>query len=58
MRNARVWLFATLAVAVLAGAAVLSTTEPSAVAQEKVVVNDHWRNHDGHWSYWSDADRR
>ena len=21
-------------------------------------LKDHWRNHDGHWSYWSEADKR
>jgi hypothetical protein len=28
-----------------------------AVAQEKV-AGDHWRNFDGHWSYWHDGDKR
>jgi hypothetical protein len=27
-------------------------------APPEVLKGDHWRNHDGHWSYWHEADKR
>jgi hypothetical protein len=58
MRNLKTWLFAALIVLVLGGLALVATTAPSASAEEKKVVRNHWRYHDNHWSYWDDADRR
>ena len=38
--------------------AAIPLTGPAAQADEKVVVKNHWRHHDGHWSYWYEPDRR
>jgi hypothetical protein len=42
----------------LSGIAIWTTRAPSANAAEVVVLKDHWRNHDGHWSYWHAGDKR
>jgi hypothetical protein len=36
------------------------TTGPSVQARDEkaVKVRNHWRHHDGHWSYWYEPDRR
>jgi hypothetical protein len=58
MRNAKVLLYTTLFIGVLT-CAMLATSEPTTAAGEnKAAVANHWRNHDGHWSYWNDADQR
>ena len=57
MRNARAWLCAAIGVVTLGGAALLVTTAPPAGAAQVKVVNEHWRNHDGRWSYYYPADR-
>jgi hypothetical protein len=57
MRNAKVWLHASLVVAVLAACALMIATLPSAGATQDRDMKDHWRNHDGHWSYWNSADK-
>jgi len=57
MRNAKMWLFGALVGATLAGTAFWTMRTPSASAAE-VIVKDHWRNHDGHWSYWHAGDKR
>jgi len=49
---------ATLIVGVLAGTAILIGTNPSVDAAQEKALKAHWRYHDGHWSYWDDADRR
>jgi hypothetical protein len=59
MRNAKLWLFGALIVAALAGTmagAVLFSN--SGTAQAAAADRDHWRNHDGHWSYWHEGDKR
>src|SRR5437773_1741651 len=58
MRNVKVRLFAAFVLGALSGTAVLNAVQSASEAQEKVVVKNHWRHHDGHWSYWDDADRR
>ena len=58
MRNVKLWVCAAFIAGVLAGAAAPFVTAPSkASAEDKVVLKDHWRHHDGHWSYWNDADK-
>lgn len=57
MRNAKVWLAAALAGAVLGGAILLTVPSPSVAAPVVVIEKDHWRNHDGHWSYWNAEDK-
>jgi hypothetical protein len=29
---------------------------PTSGAAQKVELKEHWRNHDGHWSYWYPPD--
>ncbi len=59
MRNVNVWLCGFIVGVVLAGTAMLVGT-PSTISAvpEPVVVKDHWRHHDGHWSYWYEPDKR
>jgi hypothetical protein len=56
MRNAKVWLFGAFLIAALTGAALLLHPASSAAAPE--VLKEHWRNHDGHWCYWHEGDKR
>jgi len=59
MRRATLWLFGAFVVGMLAGSQFIPLSGPSAQADEKVVkVKNHWRHHDGHWSYWYEPDRR
>src|ERR1700689_3866566 len=59
MRNANVWLCGVIVGVALAGTAMLvGTPSTSSAAPEPVVVKDHWRHHDGHWSYWYEPDKR
>jgi hypothetical protein len=55
------WLMAALLAVVCGGAtAVVNLAERRAVAaeHERAPAGDHWRNFDGHWSYWHEADKR
>jgi hypothetical protein len=57
MRNAKTRLFGILVgVALLCGAVVV-TLEPITEAAQNVELKQHWRHHDGHWSYWYPADK-
>lgn len=58
MRNAKTWLFASLVAVALAGNATLILTTPPAAAADQKELKDHWRNHDGRWSYWHEGDKR
>lgn len=60
MQAMKSWLLAaTLIAGALAGMGLVeSTSISSALAQPPGVVDDHWRFHDGRWSYWNNADRR
>jgi hypothetical protein len=57
MRNARAFLCAAIVVATLGGATMLIPTAPSAGAAQGNELKEHWRNHDGRWSYYYPADR-
>jgi len=58
MRNAKVFLGATLLLAALV-CAMLAVSGPTTMAADpKAAIANHWRNHDGHWSYWHDGDQR
>jgi hypothetical protein len=48
-------LFTALA---LTGAWGLMSRVPSVEAAPVEEKGDHWRNHDGHWSLWHEADKR
>jgi hypothetical protein len=59
MQDAKKWLFAALLVALVGGATVvLNLPSPPAAQAQPVPAGDHWRNFDGHWSYWHEADHR
>jgi len=58
MRKVNVWVLTGSVMVAVIGTALLISPAPSVQAKpEVVVVKDHWRNHDGHWSYWSEADK-
>ena len=56
MKNVKVWLCAMVAVAGLAGTAILTGPTPNAEAAPPAA--SHWRFHDGHWSFWHEGDKR
>jgi hypothetical protein len=59
MKNAKVWMFTTLVLAVLLGTALLVTTTPAVRAVDgRPGMKAHWRYFDNHWSYWDPDDRR
>jgi hypothetical protein len=57
MRIARAWLCAAIGAVTLGGAAMLIATAPSVGAAQGIEAKEHWRNHDGRWSYWYPADK-
>ena len=59
MRSVKLWVFVAFVAGALAGLAVPSLTAPSKVSAEerKVELKSHWRNHDGHWSYFDERDK-
>jgi len=60
MERSRNWLLAALVVTALGGVALVVQTIalPTAAAEEKGPVGDHWQHHDGHWSFWHEGDKR
>ena len=58
MRISKLWIFSGLIVAAIAGAGLFVATAPSrAQGPEAVELGDHWRHHDGRWSYYHAADK-
>jgi hypothetical protein len=57
MQKVNLWLIGTIVAAVFVGAALLNVLGSLTAAPEVVVVKDHWRNHDGHWSFWCASDK-
>ena len=61
MQKCQKWILAFSMIVALGGWAMV-VDKPSyntAEAKEKVKIEgDHWRNHDGHWSYWNTADKQ
>ncbi len=57
MRNAKVWLCGVFVGMALAGTALL-VGSPAVSTAKPEELKDHWRNHDGHWSYWHEADKQ
>lgn len=57
MWNARALLGAIIVVVTLGGATMLIPTAPSAGAAQGKDLKEHWRYHDGRWSYYYPADR-
>src|SRR5690242_10827287 len=59
MQNSKKWLFAMLSMAVLAGVAfTIDVGASRSVEAQDHGPGDHWRNYQGHWSYWHAGDRR
>ena len=59
MQNLKKWLIAAFVVAAMCGTAMMIEMASSRmVAAQERAYGDHWRNHDGHWSFWHDGDRR
>ena len=57
MWKARALLCAAIIVITSGGVAMLISTAPSAGAAQGKDLNEHWRNHDGRWSYYYPADK-
>jgi hypothetical protein len=58
MRNAKVWLCGVVMGMALAGTASLIGSPAISMATTKEDLKNHWRHHDGHWSYWSAEDNQ
>jgi hypothetical protein len=58
MRNMKVWFCGVVMGIALAGTALLVGAPTIGMATSKAELKDHWRHHDGHWSYWSAADNQ
>ncbi|OWK41944.1 hypothetical protein [Fimbriiglobus ruber] len=58
MRNLKLYLVVAVAGIALTGTWALTGLTPSAEAAREEPRGDHWRNHDGHWSFWCEADKR
>jgi hypothetical protein len=57
MRNARAMLGTAIVVVTLGGMALLNPTPPPAGAAQGKELKEHWRYHDGRWSYYYPADK-
>ena len=58
MRKVRGWLLGAVLGAILAAGGMWLMTTSSADAALEAIMKDHWRHHDGHWTYWHNADKR
>jgi hypothetical protein len=59
MKPTKKWMLGALLVAVLGGAtAVMNLGDSRTVVAQEKGAGDHWRFHDGHWSYWHAGDGR
>jgi hypothetical protein len=58
MRNAKGWLCGFVIGTALAGTVALVGAPAVSVAKPVEDLKDHWRHHDGHWSYWHAADKQ
>jgi hypothetical protein len=58
MVKARIWALAALFVVGMAGVTALVPESRSATEEKRVAGKDHWRHHDGRWSYWHEGDKR
>jgi hypothetical protein len=58
MRNARAFLGATLFLAAMACAALTVSGPTTTAGERRAAIGNHWRHHDGRWSYWDNGDRR
>ncbi|QJX00647.1 hypothetical protein [Frigoriglobus tundricola] len=59
MRTMKMCLATLFVVTALTGTWALTSRTPSAgAAPREEPRGDYWRNHDGHWSLWCEADKR
>jgi hypothetical protein len=59
MRSVKICLATLFVGMALTGTwALTSKTASVTAAPLEEPRGDHWRNHDGHWSYWCEADKR
>jgi hypothetical protein len=59
MKSPRKLLLAALVMGSLVGAAITIDLAASRnVAAQAPGPGDHWRNYNGHWSYWHEGDKR
>lgn len=58
MLNAKVWISGVIIGVALAGTAFMFGAPAAGLAKSAPELKDHWRHHDGHWSYWSAADNQ
>ena len=59
MRGSKVWVFGiVLGLSLGVTATWLATSYVNKADAARPEVKDHWRNHDGHWSYWHEGDQR
>ncbi|MDB5391057.1 MAG: hypothetical protein JWM11_6703 [Planctomycetaceae bacterium] len=59
MWTAKKWMTAAFVAIALAGSAlVIESACVRMVSAQGVVMEDHWRYHDGHWSTYNAADKR
>jgi hypothetical protein len=59
MKSPQRWLLAALVLVVLGGSVlVINLCSSPAVAADERAAGDHWRNFDGHWSFWHEGDKR
>jgi hypothetical protein len=56
MKSTKVWVCGVIMGFALGGATFLISAPAVSMAKSKEELKDHWRHHDGHWSYWSAAD--
>jgi hypothetical protein len=58
MRNTKMLLCTALFMGVLACAILTNSGPTTAAGEDKAAVGNHWRHHDGHWSYWNEPDKQ
>jgi hypothetical protein len=57
MQNAKVWVCGLVVGMALAGTAFMVGAPAVTSAQPREELKDHWRHHDGHWSYYHAQDK-
>ena len=59
MQLAKKWIFVVVFVALIGGTlTALNLSALRTIAAEPAPAGDHWRDFDGHWSYWHEGDKR
>jgi hypothetical protein len=58
VHNLNKWLMAVLFAVALGGAMIVIERPATRAVAAEEKEGDHWRNFDGHWSYWHEGDKR